>query len=145
MTAQNSAPPTAPALSAHRPAAALASSLTLFAGIMMLVIGVLQGLQGLAAILEDDLFVVGRSYAFELDISTWGWVHLIAGIIVAVAGAFVLRGAFWAQIVGIAVAALSAIANFAYLPYYPFWSLLIIALNVLVIWALATHRGAVRL
>jgi hypothetical protein len=112
---------------------------------MMLVIGVFQGMQGLAAILEDDLFVVGRAFAYELDLTTWGWVHLIGGIIVAVAGAFVLRGAFWAQIVGIVVAALSAIANFAYLPYYPFWSLLIIALNVLVIWALATHRGAVRL
>jgi hypothetical protein len=132
-------------MQAHRPAATLASSLTIFAGIMMLVIGVFQGMQGLAAILEDDLFVVGRAFAYELDLTTWGWVHLIGGIIVAVAGAFVLRGAFWAQIVGIVVAALSAIANFAYLPYYPFWSLLIIALNVLVIWALATHRGAVRL
>jgi hypothetical protein len=123
-----------------RGAEAWAAGLTLFAGIIMLVIGTFQSLQGLAAIIDDELFVVGPGYAYEFDVTAWGWVHLIGGIIVAVAGVFVLRGALWARIVGMAVAALSAVANFFYIPYYPVWSVLIIALDIVVIWALATYR-----
>jgi hypothetical protein len=135
MAAPQSAPP------ARQPVNAWAGSLALFAGVMMLMNGAFQVLQGLAAIRDDTLFVVGADYAYGLDVSTWGWIHLIGGIIVAVAGFFVLRGLLWARLVGIAIAALSAIANFFFIPYYPFWSLLIIALDVLVIWALATYRG----
>jgi hypothetical protein len=117
-----------------------AEGLTLFAAIMMIVIGIFQVFQGLAAILDDSLFVVAAEYAYDIDVSAWGWIHLIGGIIVAVAGYFVMTGALWARVVGIIVAALSAVANFFYIPYYLFWSLLIIALDVVVIWALASYR-----
>jgi hypothetical protein len=120
--------------------------LVFYAGVMMIVVGIFQALEGLAAILDDSLFAVAAEYAYDIDVSTWGWVHLIWGIVVGVAGVFVLTGgALWARIIGIVVAALSAIINFLYIPYYPIWSLLIIALAVVVIWALATHRGEVRL
>ena len=71
----------------------------------------------------------------------WGWIHLILGIVVALAGFYVLSGRLWARIIGITMALFSAIANFFFIPYYPVWSVLIIALDVFVIWALATYRG----
>src|SRR5262249_17504096 len=66
------------------------SGLLVFAGTMMIVIGAFEALEGLAAVLQDELFIIGRNYAYDLDVSAWGWVHLIAGLVVAVAGVFVL-------------------------------------------------------
>jgi hypothetical protein len=112
---------------------------TLFAGIMMIMVGIWQALAGLIAIFQNEFYVATRDYIFQFDVTTWGWIHLIGGAIVALAGFFVFRGAVWARVVGIVVAVLSAIANFLFIPYYPFWSMLIIAVDVFVIWALAAH------
>jgi hypothetical protein len=111
----------------------------LFAGIMLITIGIFQAIVGFAAIIENEFYVVARNYAFEVDVTAWGWIHLILGIVVGIAGWGVMMGALWARIVGITVAVLSAIANFFFIPYYPFWSLLIIALDVFVIWALCVY------
>lgn len=116
-----------------------AVGLTLFAAVMMIMVGTFQAFQGLVALFNDTLFVAGEQWLFKFDITTWGWIHLVVGVGVAVAGFFVLQGAVWARTVGVAVAALSAVLNFMWLPYYPFWSLLIIALDVFVIWALVAH------
>jgi hypothetical protein len=113
-----------------------------FAGVMMVMIGVFQGLAGLAAIVNDEFFVIGRNYTFDLDVSTWGWIHLLLGILVFLAGLALFRGRAWAGVVALVLAMLSAIANFFFIPYYPWWSLLIIALNVWVIWSL-TRPAAV--
>jgi hypothetical protein len=114
-----------------------------FAAVMMMMAGVFQALAGLVAIFENEFYVATRNYLFQLDATTWGWIHLIGGVIVALAGFSLLSGATWARAVGITLAVLSAIANFLFIPYYPFWSLLIIALDVFVIWALAVHGGKV--
>lgn len=116
-----------------------AVGLTLFAAVMMIMVGAFQALQGIVALFNDTLFVAGEQWLFEFDITTWGWIHLVVGAGVAVAGIFVLQGAVWARTVGVAVAVVSAVLNFMWLPYYPFWSLLIIALDVFVIWALIAH------
>jgi hypothetical protein len=116
----------------------------LFAAIMMIMIGIFQAIAGLVAIFENEFYAATRNYLFQFDATTWGWIHLIAGVIIAFAGWGLLSGRTWARVVGIALAVLSAIANFAFLPYYPFWALTIIALDVLVIWALAAHGGALR-
>jgi hypothetical protein len=116
----------------------------LFAAIMMIMIGIFQAIAGLVAIFENEFYVATRSYLFQFDATTWGWIHLIAGVIIAFAGWGLLSGRTWARVVGITLAVLSAIANFAFIPYYPFWALIIIALDVLVIWALAAHGGALR-
>jgi hypothetical protein len=107
---------------------------------MLLLIGVLQFLEGLAAIVKDQFFVVTSNYAFKIDVTTWGWIHLIWGIVMVLAGIYLFRGATWARVIAVVVAILSAIGNFAYIPYYPFWALLIIALDVFVIWAV-TRSG----
>jgi hypothetical protein len=116
-----------------------AMGFVLYAAIMMIMIGSFQALHGLVAIFDDQFYVVTPNYLLEFDVTVWGWMHLIAGILIAIAGVFVLRGSTWAIATGIVVAVLNAIQNFAFIPYYPFWSLLIIALDVIVIWALAVH------
>jgi len=110
-----------------------------FASVMMMLIGGFQAIAGLAAIFDDQFYVVGANYVFELDVTTWGWVHLLLGITIFAAGAGALSGAIWARVAGITLASLSAIANFFFIPYYPVWSIVIIALDVAVIWALSVY------
>jgi hypothetical protein len=112
---------------------------TVFAAVMMIMVGAWQALAGLIAIFENEFYVPTRNYLFQFDATAWGWIHLVLGLIVAFAGWGLLSGQTWARIVGITLAALSATANFLFIPYYPFWALLIIAIDVLVIWALAAH------
>jgi hypothetical protein len=116
-----------------------ASGFVLFAALMMIMAGIWQGLAGLIAIFENEFYVATRNYLFQFDATTWGWVHLLLGVIVALAGLGLMAGQTWARVVGITLAVLSAIANFLFIPYYPFWSMLIIALDIFVIWALAAH------
>ena len=107
-----------------------------FAAIVMVIIGFFQILTGLAAIFEDEFFVLGQNYAFDLDVTAWGWIHLIMGVVVLAAGWGLFSRQTWARSVAVLLAVLSAIVNFFFIPYYPFWSLLMIALAVWVIWSL---------
>jgi vacuolar-type H+-ATPase subunit I/STV1 len=113
-----------------------ARGLAVFAAVMMMTVGVLHVIAGLVALFENEFYVAGAHYVLQFDVTTWGWIHLLLGILVAVAGYFVVQGAGWARGVGIGLAALSLIANFLFIPYYPVWSILIVALDVAVIWAL---------
>ena len=116
----------------------------LFAAIMMLMAGGFQALQGLIAIFENEFYVATRSYVFEFDATTWGWIHLLIGLLVAFAGWGLLSGRTWARVVAITVALLSAVANFLFIPYYPFWALTVITLDIFVIWAVAAHGRELR-
>jgi hypothetical protein len=117
----------------------VAVGFTYFAAIMMMLSGGFEILQGLSAIIKKNLYVVNKDYIYKINVNGWGWIHLILGVIVLLAGIALLGGALWARIAGIAMAALIAIANFLWLPYYPVWAIVLIALNVVVIWALAAH------
>jgi len=117
---------------------------TVFAAVTMMMIGMFQGIAGLTALVENEFFVATPNYVFELDVTTWGWIHLIAGLVIGLAGFGVLRGNLAARVVGIALAVLSAVLNFAFIPYYPLWSIVIIALDVFVIWALSAHGRDMR-
>ncbi len=90
------------------------------------------------------MFVAGQNYIFEFDLTTWGWIHIVLGIIVAIVGGAILAGQGWALVAGIVLAILSALMNFVWLPYYPFWAILIIAFDIAVIWALSTMLGSRR-
>ena len=128
--------PTAP----RGPSATFATGFAMFAGVLMMIAGLWSVLAGIAAILNDDVFVATPEYVYSFDITGWGWIHLVLGVLVALAGIGVVQRAAWGIVVGIALASLSALVNFAFIPYYPVWSILIIALNVAIIWALATYR-----
>jgi hypothetical protein len=121
-----------------------ATGFILFAAIMMMMAGVFQALNGLIAIFENEFYVATPDYIFQLDATSWGWVHLLLGVVVGLAGWGLLSGQTWARVVGITLAVLSAIANFLFIPYYPVWSLVIITIDVVVIWAIAAHGGALR-
>ena len=110
-----------------------------FASMMMILIGSFQAMAGLIGIIDDDFYVKTREYVFQFDTTTWGWIHLILGIVVVVAGGYLLTGSAVARTVGVLMAIGSAIAGFAWLPAAPVWGVTIIAIAVSIIWALTAH------
>jgi hypothetical protein len=118
----------------------VAMGFTMAAAVLMMLSGVWNFLEGLAAIIRGSYFVVLPNYAFELSTRGWGWFHLILGAVVLAAGIALLTDRTWARAVGVALAGVSAIVNFLYIPYLPVWSIAVIAIDLAVIWALLTPR-----
>ena len=110
-----------------------------FAGVMLVLVGFFQACAGLVAIIEDQFFVVGAEWTFKFDVTTWGWIHLILGIVVLASGFGIFTGNVAARTVGVIVAGISAAVNFLWLPWYPIWATIVIALDVAIIWALTAH------
>ncbi|GLW50293.1 hypothetical protein Stsp02_59540 [Streptomyces sp. NBRC 14336] len=134
MTATHSAPPHGTAKQSW------ATGLTVFAGVMLMIGGVLDITRGIMAIAEDDVFVRTPNYVFEFDLTSWGWIHLILGIAAVLVSLGLFSEATWARVAGVAVASLVIIGNFLSLPYYPVWSVVLIAISALIIWALCVER-----
>lgn len=112
---------------------------SIFAGATLAIAGVTQLLTGLVAIIDGRMFLFTTShYAFELTATAWGWIHLIVGLLSAVAGIAIFTGNVVARWAGIALSCLSMVANFLWLPYYPLWAIVVIAIDIVVIWALAS-------
>ncbi|WP_405415786.1 hypothetical protein [Pseudonocardia alni] len=133
-------PPRSPTMSAQRPSPApWVVGLSLFAAVMMIVAGVFNALEGFVALFYNEVYLAGPRYVFAFDLTTWGWIHLLAGIALVAAGFAVMSGRLWGRVVGIAITLLSMPTNFLFIPYYPVWYLLIIALDVFVIWALCVY------
>ena len=116
-----------------------AHGIVVFAGVVMIVGGAFQALEGLAGIVRDKWLVVLPQYIYAFDLTLWGWIHLLVGLALLVIGIFLLRGQTWARVAGMIAAAISAILNFVWLPYSPWWALMVIAIDILVIWALASY------
>ena len=110
----------------------------LFAGIMMVVGGIMEFLYGIMATLHDAVIVTTPRYAFRFDTTAWGVIHIVLGALLVLIGVGVLGGRTWARVIGIFIVALSAIGNFLSLPYSPFWSLVLLAIDIFVIWGLST-------
>ncbi|MEU7812471.1 hypothetical protein [Pseudonocardia sp. NPDC049154] len=117
------------------------TTFALFAAVLMLLAGACGVLTGIASIVQDEVLVRGPQYTYTLDLATWGWIHLVLAVLLGAAGAGVLWGASWARALGITAAALNIVAHFAFLPHFPIWGLMLIALNVIVIWALVPYRA----
>lgn len=122
-----------------RAPSAFAAGTSVLAAVLMMMVGGFNAIQGLVALFQDDFYIALPNYVLEVDVTVWGWIHLLVGALVLVAGIAVLSGRVWARTIGVVLAVLSALVNFAFLPYYPFWSLTIIALDVVVVWALTAH------
>ena len=119
--------------------------MVVFAGVMLLMLGSFQAIEGIVALFRDDFYITtDRGLVIPMDYSAWGWTHLIIGLIAAAAGLGILYGKMWARVIGIVVAVLSALANLAFLPAYPVWATIVIAVDVLVIYALTAHGREVR-
>jgi len=120
---------------------AWAEGIGIFAGAALLTVGIFQFLEGVSAAAKDDVLVGTPNYVFEFDLTTWGWIHIVFGIVVAIVGGAILAGQRWSLVAGIVLAMISALMNFVWLPYYPAWAILIIAFDIAVIWALSTILG----
>ena len=112
------------------------SGVSTFAGVLLVLIAAFQIVDGIAAIANDTVFVRGLDYIWKFDVTAWGWIHLIIGLVALGAGIGILMAQTWGRLVGILIAGISALSNFMFMPYYPFWSLAVIALDILIIWAL---------
>jgi len=106
------------------------------AGFLLILNGVWGFLVGLAAIIRGGFFVLHNGYAYHWSISGWGWLQLILGCVLFATGVCVLLGMLWARIVGAVLAGFSAIASFMFIPYYPIWSIVVIAVDIFIVWAL---------
>jgi hypothetical protein len=116
---------------------------TYFAAFMMFVLGTWHAIAGLSAVLKKSVYSpggqLGDGYFLKFDVTAWGWIHLILGIVVILAAVGLFSGRVWARTVGVILAVISSIAAFAWLPYYPVWGILQIAAAFAVIWALTLH------
>ncbi|GGZ00199.1 hypothetical protein GCM10010300_50260 [Streptomyces olivaceoviridis] len=117
-----------------------ATGLTAFAAVMLVLAGLLDIFRGIMAIAHDDVFLATRSYVFRFDLTGWGWIHLILGAVALLVGFGLFGGALWARVGGVVIASLVIIANFLSLPYYPVWSIVLMAFSGFVIWALCVGR-----
>ncbi|WP_054811180.1 DUF7144 family membrane protein [Nocardia arizonensis] len=122
----------------HPVRAGIAAGTSIGAAILLLTVGVLSIFEGISAVADDDLFVVGPDYIYQFDTTGWGWVHIVLGAVLIVCAIGLMTGSAWGKVAAIVIAALTIIANFLSLPYYPWWSILVIALSIVVIWAVST-------
>ena len=112
---------------------------TTFAGLMMTMMGFWWIMAGLVALVNDEFFVATQEWIFQFDASTWGWVHIILGVVVLFAGFGLFSSAVWARVVGVTIAVITGLIAFAWLPWYPLWAILFIVVSIAVIWALTVH------
>jgi hypothetical protein len=113
-----------------------------FAGVLLMMLGAFHVIQGLVALFRDEVYVVRSSgLIINVDYTTWGWVHLVLGAVAILAGVCLLAGQMWARIVAVIVAFLSALGNVSFMHAEPVWSVLMIALDVIIIWAVVVHGG----
>jgi hypothetical protein len=117
----------------------VAYGVTTFAGVLLTMVAFLQILEGITAIANDTIFVRGLNYTWQFNIQTWGWIHLVLGLVALATGIGIVMGQTWGYLIGVGIAGLSILSSFMFMPYYPFWSLAIIAFDVLVIWALCNQ------
>jgi hypothetical protein len=109
---------------------------TALAGVLLIINGILGVLQGIAAIHKDTVYAVTQHYVFRFNITAWGWIILVLGAVILLVGLAILARQTWAQFTGVGIAAVSMALQFMFLPYYPTWALIAIALDAFIIWAL---------
>jgi hypothetical protein len=112
----------------------------LFAGVMMVANGILSIFEGAVGVARDGVYAATGNYTYKFDLTAWGWIHIAIGALVLLIGLGVIAGQRWARYAGIVVVAISLFANFLFLPYYPLWAMVVIAIDVFVLWALCAWR-----
>ena len=127
----------------QRPVSGWAVGGLVFAACVLTLVGAFQVIAGLTAIFDDNFFVVRANYTFDLDTTAWGWIHLLLGLLILATGFGLFARQAWAAVTALVLATLSATLNFFFIPYYPFWAILVIALDVWVIWSLTSSRSAI--
>ncbi|WP_314219614.1 DUF7144 family membrane protein [Streptomyces zaehneri] len=133
-------PTHAPSAKRHMAKQHWAEGLMAFAAVTLMLAGVLDIFRGIMGIAEDDVFLSTRNYVFAFDLTGWGWIHLALGAVAVIVSMGLFQSATWARVAGVAIAGLIVIANFLSLPYYPVWSVVMIAFSGFIIWALCVVK-----
>lgn len=110
-----------------------------FAGFLLVISAVFQLIAGMVAIFQDDLFVLGINRVWIVDVTTWGWIHFLLGVVLLTAGLSLLAGKMWGRVVGSLLAAVAMVVNFAFIPVYPIWSIIMVVISGFVLYALVAH------
>jgi len=121
-----------------------AVGITFTAALILIFAGTFGIIEGIVGLVNNEFYVVTQKWVFQLDATTWGWIHILVGLIALGAGFGLFAGQVWARTVAVIAACLSMIANFIWLPYYPWWALLIITFDAFVIWAVTAHGRDIR-
>ena len=122
------------------PAASGWAGWVVFAGMMMIMLGCFQAIEGLVALFKDSFYVVRPSgLLVHVNYTTWGWVHLIIGVVAVLTGFGLLAGNMLARVVGVGIAVVSALVNMAFVSAYPIWSIIIIVVDIVIIYAISVH------
>jgi vacuolar-type H+-ATPase subunit I/STV1 len=117
----------------------------IFAAVFMVTVGAINVIQGLAALFRDDVYwETFRGDIVAFNITTWGWITLIFGILLIVTGVLLMQGSTFARVVGIGLVALNLINQFAWASFYPFWAIIVIAVDIVIIYALVVHGGELK-
>lgn len=115
-----------------------------FASLMMMLAGVFHIIAGFVALFQEDVFIAAPNALWVFDYSQWGWIHILGGLLALLAAGSLMQGKLFGRTMVILVAMFSAIANMAFVPVYPVWSLMIVTIDVLVIWAVSVHGGEMK-
>jgi hypothetical protein len=117
----------------------------IFAAVFMVTIGAINVIQGLAALFRDDVYwQTLNGHVLTFNVTTWGWITLIFGILLILVGVLLMQGSTFARVAGIALVSLNLIAQFSWTTLYPFWSLIAIAIDIVIIYALVVHGGELK-
>ncbi|MCU0299725.1 MAG: hypothetical protein MUF33_14595 [Candidatus Nanopelagicales bacterium] len=110
-----------------------------FAGVLMIIGGALWAIQGFVAVFQNDVVILGEEGALFLNVTGWGWVHLILGLLLLLSGILVMRGNLFGRTMAVILASLSIIVNFIWLPVYPVWAIVVIAIDVFILYAVIVY------
>lgn len=117
---------------------------SVFAGVLLMISGVLNVLQGITAIAGDQVDRQVGNYTFKFDLTAWGWIHVVVGAVVAFVGWAAYSGATWAKMTGVVIVGVAVVSNFMWLPYQPGWALVLIGVDVVALWSLIRGPDEVR-
>lgn len=115
-----------------------------FAACLMIMIGFFQMIMGLAALVNDKFYVALEGRLLIFDFTTWGWIHLALGIVILMAGVSLFSGSLWSRVVAIVLASLNLLVQFSFVGVYPVWSVIVMVIDILVIYALAVHGSEMK-
>jgi hypothetical protein len=113
------------------------TGLAVFAGVAPVVSGTLSVPLGISAIARDTLYRATPQYVYRFDLTAWGWIHLVVGVVLVATGFGVLTSQSWGRWAGVALGAVSLVTQFMFIPYYPLWSISVMTLDLLIIWGLS--------
>lgn len=115
-----------------------------FASIVLAIVGVFHIIAGFVALFQNDVYAVTNNAVWMFDYSQWGWIHIIGGVLAFLAAGSLAQGHMYGRIVAVLVATGSVIANMLFVPVYPIWSIMMVTIGVLVIWAVTVHGKEMR-